>query len=85
MDASVNMLPYVYDTFKWDHCLGAGIDFDDAWVTPSSDMAKKSSTGGPTSKKNEPSLGESGAARSGSSFHRGTKRAGGGAGGREAG
>ncbi|CAN0043472.1 unnamed protein product [Pylaiella littoralis] len=33
LDARANMLPYVYDTFKWDHCLGAGVDFDDAWVT----------------------------------------------------
>lgn len=26
-----NVLPYVYDTFKWDHCLELGYDFDDAW------------------------------------------------------
>ena len=31
MNPSVNMLPYVYDTFTWDHCLSAGFDFDDAW------------------------------------------------------
>ncbi|CAN0363328.1 unnamed protein product [Pylaiella littoralis] len=45
MDANVNMLPYVYDTFKWDHCLGAGVDFDDAWVTKSgtADKTKKTS------------------------------------------
>ncbi|CAN0425290.1 unnamed protein product [Ectocarpus fasciculatus] len=32
MDARFNMLPYVYDNFRWDHCLDAGIDFDDAWA-----------------------------------------------------
>eukprot|EP00752_Nemacystus_decipiens_P002258 g2139.t1 len=31
LDASVNMLPYIYDTFKWDHCLEDGVNFDDAW------------------------------------------------------
>lgn len=36
LDASVNMLPYVYDTFKWPHCVEAGVDFDDAWGTASS-------------------------------------------------
>lgn len=35
LDANVNMLPYVYDTFKWDHCLEAGVNFDDAWGTGS--------------------------------------------------
>lgn len=35
MDASVNMLPYVYDTFRWDHCRDAGIDFDEAWEATS--------------------------------------------------
>eukprot|EP00752_Nemacystus_decipiens_P005412 g4907.t1 len=35
LDPSANMLPYVYDTFKWDHCLEAGVDFSDAWETPS--------------------------------------------------
>ncbi|CAN0192203.1 unnamed protein product [Ectocarpus sp. 13 AM-2016] len=31
MDGRFNMLPYVYDNFKWEHCLDSGIDFDDAW------------------------------------------------------
>ncbi|CAM9863802.1 unnamed protein product [Pylaiella littoralis] len=35
MDPRVNKLSYVYDTFKWDHCLEVGIDFDDAWDTTS--------------------------------------------------
>eukprot|EP00752_Nemacystus_decipiens_P008279 g7402.t1 len=53
MDASVNMLPYVYDTFKWNHCLSAGIDFDDAWVTSSADDGKKeTSARKPASKEN---------------------------------
>lgn len=49
MDASVNMLPYVYDTFKWDHCLGAGIDFDDAWVV--ADELKRTGTSKPNSRQ----------------------------------
>ncbi|CAM9227105.1 unnamed protein product [Ectocarpus sp. 6 AP-2014] len=31
LDARYNMLPYVYDNFRWDHCLQDGIDFYDAW------------------------------------------------------
>ncbi|CAM9789553.1 unnamed protein product, partial [Scytosiphon promiscuus] len=31
MDPRLNNLNYVYDTFTWDHCLDAGIDFDNAW------------------------------------------------------
>ncbi|CAB1107536.1 TYR [Ectocarpus sp. CCAP 1310/34] len=31
MDGRFNNLPYVYDNFKWEHCLDSGIDFDDAW------------------------------------------------------
>ncbi|CAM9760402.1 unnamed protein product [Ectocarpus sp. 12 AP-2014] len=31
MDGRFNNLPYVYDNFKWDHCLDSGIDFDAAW------------------------------------------------------
>lgn len=41
MDVSVNMLPYVYDTFKWEHCLDVGVDFDDAWGSGSSTAADK--------------------------------------------
>lgn len=37
LDANVNMLPYVYDNFKWDHCLEAGVNFDDAWGTASNE------------------------------------------------
>ncbi|CAN0329747.1 unnamed protein product, partial [Hapterophycus canaliculatus] len=28
-DPRVNSLPYVYDTFKWEHCSDDGFDFDD--------------------------------------------------------
>lgn len=44
MNVDLNMLPYVYDTFKWDHCLEVGVDFDDAWDSGSSasDKAEKS-------------------------------------------
>ena len=31
LDPGSNSLNYVYDTFKWDHCLSQGYDFDDAW------------------------------------------------------
>lgn len=55
LDASVNMLPYVYDTFKWDHCLEAGVDFDDAWDT-SSTADKWEKTGD----KNRPSFEQKG-------------------------
>ncbi len=37
------MLPYVYDTFKWPHCLEAGVDFDDAWGTAYSGTADEKS------------------------------------------
>ena len=30
-DPRNNSLNYVYDTFKWDHCVSQGYDFDDAW------------------------------------------------------
>lgn len=30
-DPRRNDLPYVYDTFKWEHCSVDGFDFDDAW------------------------------------------------------
>ena len=30
-DPRSNSLTYVYDTFKWDHCVPEGYDFDDAW------------------------------------------------------
>ena len=36
MNVDLNMLPYVYDTFKWDHCLEVGVDFNDAWDMGSS-------------------------------------------------
>ena len=29
IDPRGSTLPYVYDTFKWEHCLGEGYDFDD--------------------------------------------------------
>ena len=30
-------LTYVYDTFKWAHCVSEGFDFDEAWAdTPPS-------------------------------------------------
>ena len=29
IDPRGSTLPYVYDTFKWEHCLGEGHDFDD--------------------------------------------------------
>lgn len=51
MNVDLNMLPYVYDTFKWDHCLEVGVDFNDAWEMDSSaaaaaaaDKAKKKKT-----------------------------------------
>lgn len=28
---SENMMSYIYDTFKWEHCKEDGYDFDDAW------------------------------------------------------
>ena len=30
-DPRFNSMNYVYDTFKWDHCLPEGYNFDDAW------------------------------------------------------
>ena len=30
-DPRSNSMNYVYDTFKWDHCVPEGYDFDDAW------------------------------------------------------
>ena len=40
MNVDLNMLPYVYDTFKWDHCLEVGVDFNDAW-SPGSGASDK--------------------------------------------
>ena len=31
LDPRTNSMNYVYDTFKWDHCVSQGYDFDDAW------------------------------------------------------
>ena len=31
MDPRSDSLNYVYDTFKWNHCVSQGYDFDDAW------------------------------------------------------
>ena len=31
LDPRSNALAYVYDTFKWNHCVPEGYDFDDAW------------------------------------------------------
>ncbi|CBJ25520.1 ortho-aminophenol oxidase [Ectocarpus siliculosus] len=39
LDARFNMLPYVYDNFRWDHCLKDGIDFEDAWDASTSSSA----------------------------------------------
>lgn len=36
VDPRKNMLPYIYDTFKWDHCAEDGYNLDDAWATPES-------------------------------------------------
>ncbi|CAM9655020.1 unnamed protein product [Pylaiella littoralis] len=57
LDANINMLPYVYDTFKWDHCLSAGVNFDDAWdsSTSTADTTKAN-----ISKKNRPSFKQKG-------------------------
>ncbi|CBN79225.1 TYRosinase family member (tyr-4) [Ectocarpus siliculosus] len=30
-DPRINALPYVYDTFNWEHCAADGYDFGDAW------------------------------------------------------
>lgn len=36
-DPRSNSMNYIYDTFKWDHCVPEGYDFDDLWgeVKPS--------------------------------------------------
>ena len=40
-DPRSNSLNHVYDTFKWDHCMSQGYDFDDAWgETPLSPRKK---------------------------------------------
>lgn len=31
-DPRVNALPYVYDSFRWDHCSADGIRMEDAWT-----------------------------------------------------
>ncbi|CAM9814374.1 unnamed protein product [Ectocarpus fasciculatus] len=53
IDARVNQLPYVYDTFKWDHCLGSGYDFDAAWDFSSTISAENK---GKSTMKNEPTM-----------------------------
>ena len=35
-----NSLAYVYDTFKWDHCVPEGYNFDDAWGESTSSPRK---------------------------------------------
>eukprot|EP00904_Undaria_pinnatifida_P007024 jgi/Undpi1/3451/HiC_scaffold_16.g06823.m1 len=37
LDPRSDNLNYIYDTFKWDHCVSEGFNFDDAWdaTTPS--------------------------------------------------
>lgn len=30
-DPRINSLPYVYDTFRWEHCEAEGYNFEDAW------------------------------------------------------
>lgn len=42
-DPRVNALPYVYDSFRWDHCSADGINMDDAWKQES---VEPSATGG---------------------------------------
>ena len=69
MDVTENMLPYVYDTFKWDHCLEAGYDFDEAYVTRTEEQQKADNTKSST----RPSL-TGGAPQSAASF-RGTRKA----------
>ena len=71
MDASVNMLPYVYDTFKWDHCSDSGYNFDEAWETAAAKT--KTKTKGAGSKSSTPSF-KGSASRSPRSF-RGARKA----------
>ena len=40
LDPRFDSLPYVYDNFKWDHCLSEGYDFDDAWGEPTPSARK---------------------------------------------
>ena len=40
-DPRYNSLNHVYDTFKWDHCMSQGYDFDDAWGEPKPSPRKK--------------------------------------------
>eukprot|EP00903_Cladosiphon_okamuranus_P021957 g20189.t1 len=76
LDASVNMLPYVYDNFKWDHCLAAGVDFDEAWLAESTiDETKPTSTRKTARTGSRPSLRE-GEPQSRTSLQRGSKQAG---------
>lgn len=42
-DPRLNTLPYVYDTFKWDHCTAEGYNFDDAWKETAKLTSKKRS------------------------------------------
>lgn len=39
LDPRANSLTYIYDNFKWDHCMLDGIDFNDAWEDTSSAAA----------------------------------------------
>ncbi|CAN0439070.1 unnamed protein product [Ectocarpus fasciculatus] len=65
MDARVNRLSYVYDTFKWDHCLSSGYDFDTAWdfssTTNAGDKAKSTMKNEPTMRNPAARLNKSGA------------------------
>lgn len=45
-DPRINALPYIYDTFKWEHCVEDGYDLDDAWETGGMGEAGKSVGGG---------------------------------------
>lgn len=47
LDPRANLLTYVYDTFKWDHCALEGVNFDDAWASTES-AAPETGVGGKT-------------------------------------
>ncbi|CAM9421765.1 unnamed protein product [Ectocarpus sp. 6 AP-2014] len=53
MDPRVDQLSYVYDTFKWDHCLGSGYDFDTAFDFSSTASAEDKAK---STMKNEPTM-----------------------------
>lgn len=42
LDPRRNSLPYIYDTFAWEHCEADGYHFDDAWPAASSAGGNKS-------------------------------------------